>query len=251
MRYYTVDRRDLTKAYLCPFSDTHIGRRDIDIDAITDYVAWVRKTPCVLVWLNGDLLECIPRDAPGDIYDLELVKTSDQVDRVVEIFYPIRNRIIAVTDGNHEGRIYRKTGFDISREIARRLGVIRRYDATSCMIRLRIGKEYYYIYGTHGWMLARTIGARANAFEYMFNNVEADVYIVSHSHAKLLYSRERAYPLTRPMKIQMRKKFGVMSSSWSRWYKNSFVESRQFIPPSRGTARIRLDGARWDVHASI
>jgi len=250
MRYYTV-KVDKPKIYLIPFSDTHFGRKDIDEKAIRDYVDWIKRTPEAYVWLNGDLIECIPRDSPGDIYDLQLVSADAQIERVSEVFKPIRGKIIAIVSGNHENRVYDKTGVDVSRAIAKELGIQKYYDGVAVMVRLIVGKETYYVYGTHGFTLARTVGAKANSFEWMMGNVEADVYIISHSHSKLTYSRERVYPLIRPMRLQMRKKLGVMSSSWSYWYRNSYVERRQFIPPSRGTARIRLDGRRWDVHCSI
>jgi hypothetical protein len=138
--------------------------------------------------LNGDLCESAIRTSHGDIYK-QVGSPDDQKKQVAKWLLPIKGKILGMTTGNHEQRIYRESGTDISDYIAEKLEVP--YRAEGMLYKLSFGdnnnytsdKPYvFWVYISHGYGGARTKGGKAVKVERLSYWQLADVFAMSHDH---------------------------------------------------------------------
>ena len=139
--------------------------------------------------MNGDLIEAALRSSVGDVFS-QKGTPQDQIDRIISQLYPYRKKILGVTDGNHEWRIYKETGFLVGRYIAKSLGAPYRPEGIIIKISFGSGNEghedrpyTYWVYMTHGYGGARTKSAKAVKAERVSAWLPTmDVIIMSHDH---------------------------------------------------------------------
>lgn len=174
---------DVTKVNLYPIGDLHIGSEQCDIEEIKNTIRRVSEDPYAKVIMMGDHIDNITKYSKGNVYRQRLTP-QEQVDIVVDLFSPIKNKIIGVLSGNHENRA-EELGFDVGRMIADYLGVSHYYNREALYIFLSYGiknrmpkiRHTVRIYATHG-----TGGTSNNAVEKLQQVCDADVYIVGHIH---------------------------------------------------------------------
>lgn len=173
---------------LPPTSDIHYGNHLFSNHHLQRHIAFIKDTPNAVTVLCGDMCESAIRTSKGDIFR-QVGTPQDQRDWIIEQFYPLREKILGVVDGNHEARISNDTGVDISKDIAKALNAP--YRPEGMLLKLSFGggnsghgdKPYvYYVYFTHGYGGARTKSAKAVKVERTAAWIDADVYIMSHDH---------------------------------------------------------------------
>ena len=91
------------------FADEHIGDDNCDIARLKERIEYVATHENAYCVLNGDILDYASRSSIGDI-EARQFNIMEQIEKGVELFSPIKDKIIAITSGNHEGRAYRKDG---------------------------------------------------------------------------------------------------------------------------------------------
>lgn len=244
--------QDLDSAYILGISDLHVGAAEFDERYLTDLLAWVHQTPNCYMILNGDLGNMATKDSKSDVYE-ERLSPNQQVKRLKEYFGGLKDRVIGLTEGNHEKRIRLATSIDISEELADYLECPYGREALCLQVRLGKGKNSkpvpYLIYATHGWSSARGAGGKVNMGVSLSNVILADVYIVGHTHTKYLYEHIFLEPDPQNGKIIRRKQ--IVASSGSILDYGGYAVGKGYPPGAKGIPRIRLDGKRKDVHASI
>lgn len=107
--------QDLQQVEIHTFADEHIGDAHCDMERLRERIKYVADTPNAYCILNGDILDNASRSSIGDIETREL-NIMGQIQQGVELFTPIKDKILCVTNGNHENRAYRKEGIDISQK---------------------------------------------------------------------------------------------------------------------------------------
>ena len=149
---------ELTQIELHTFADEHIGDEHSDIKRVLQRIEYVKNTPNAYCILNGDIIDNATRTSIGDIYT-QVFNPMEQLKRAVELFAPIKDKILCITHGNHENRSYKKEGVNISSLIATQLGLADRYTPTSAVLFIRFGKDApvnhyrkfrYTVYVLHG-----------------------------------------------------------------------------------------------------
>ncbi len=173
---------------LPPTSDVHYGNPLFSKRHFLRHIQFIFETKNAYTILNGDLCESSLRTSPGEIYK-QVGTPQDQRDWIIEKLYPIRHKILGVTMGNHERRIWKEVGMDICKDIAKALGAP--YRAEGIFLKISFGdgnngtegRPYtYWIYATHGYGGARTKAAKAVKVERVSTWIDADVYVMSHDH---------------------------------------------------------------------
>ena len=143
------------------FSDLHIGSKKCDYKAIQERIRNVqadKNTYCIIL---GDLMNNSTKTSVGDVYE-EAYTPMQQINHCVEMFRPIKDKILGVTSGNHERRSYKTDGIDLTHFFCSELGISDKYDYCSCLLFLRLGSDtrhskegknsryvFYSIYMTH------------------------------------------------------------------------------------------------------
>lgn len=151
--------------------------------------------------MNGDILDNATKTSIGDTYT-QTYSPMEQLQRAVELFAPIKDKILCVTHGNHENRTYKKEGINLSSLIANQLNLEDRYTATSAVLFIRVGansrgwhetngsgklrKICYTLYVLHGSGGGRKEGAKAIRLADMASIIDTDIYIHSHTHLPMI-----------------------------------------------------------------
>lgn len=189
-----------TCANIYTLADLHIGDQHTNIAAIGKRIEQIKEDPNGLCICNGDLMNTALKTSVSDVYSEEL-SPMQQMQAAVDLLTPIKDKIIAVTTGNHESRIYRTDGIDIMRLVCRELGIEDKYHPDGVLVFLRFGerasnaqhkkenrnpRQWYSIYATHGSGGGRKEGAKAIRLADMAAVVDADVYIHSHTHLPMV-----------------------------------------------------------------
>jgi len=183
---------------IVPLGDLHIGDPNCNIDLIKqtiDYIANTKNCYCIL---NGDLMNNALKTSKSDSY-LETMPMEEQQEKLVELLYPIKDKILMLAQGNHEYRSSLLCGIDPLRYVARSLGLLEkgRYCTGAYLLTLLFGKRNgtdkltnaYVVFGIHGGSGGgRRAGSTANALEDMNKIIpNADLYLHSHTHTQILY----------------------------------------------------------------
>lgn len=251
--------KDISTLELHVFADEHIGDHLCDMPRLQSRIDYVANTPNAYCILNGDILDYASRSSIGDIETREF-NIMDQMERAVELFSPIRKKIICVTNGNHENRGYRKEGFDISRVIASQLGLTDVYTPTAAYIFLRFGrskvqhgrencKQQYGIYVTHGSGGGRKEGAKAIRLADMASICDADVYIHSHTHLPMVMKQGFFRVDNRNRTVNNVTKLFVNTASNLDY--GGYGEAQEYKPNSKDTPIIFLSGSTREMTAHL
>lgn len=221
-------------------SDIHYGCKMCDIDFFETVMDWIYKNPEVFVATNGDLLECSTLSSPS-LFD-QTVNINDQYDYIYNIFKPLadQKRLLFMIRGNHEKRILRDTGYDISRTLAKSLNV--NYFESGCAFELNTKSENqsrfqkYTGYMIHGYTSARTVAGRLNKVRKLSEVVNAEMYCYGHVH-ELFHSKLPFYDINRG-RIRKRYKHYILTGSYLKY--GGYVQEKGYRPVALGSPKIKL-----------
>ncbi len=176
------------KIEIHPMSDLHIGDMHCDYKSILARIEYIKNTPNAYCILDGDLMDMAIATSVGDTYGAG-IQPMEQLKHCVRLFEPIKDKILAVLPGNHENRIYRSDGIDITSLMCGQLGIASRYSSTTALVFVRFGKtkergrpQLYIIYVTHGSGGGRREGGKINRLADLSSIVDADIYVMGHTH---------------------------------------------------------------------
>jgi hypothetical protein len=181
-----------------------------------------------------------------------------QIQQGVDFFDPIKDKILCITNGNHENRAYRKEGIDISRLVALQLGIGDLYSPASALLFLRFGKlsahhnnrkALYTIFCNHGSGGGRKEGAKAIRLADMASIVDADIYIHSHTHLGMIMKQGFFRTDLPSSSVQNVTKLFVNTSSNLSY--GGYGEAQEFKPNSKDTPVIYLNGCKKEMYAKL
>lgn len=241
------------------FSDLHIGDKHCDVAAIKREIEYVRDTPNCYAILNGDIVNNATKTSVSDSY-AELLSPMQQLALYVELFEPIKDKILVMTQGNHENRTYIKEGVDLTEVVAQQLGLKDRYSKTGAVLFLKLGEHkldnsskrvpiVYSFYIIHGSGGGRKEGAKAIRLADMASIIDVDVYIHGHTHLPMIL-REGFYRTDMSNGVvKYVDKLFVNGSARLRY--GGYGESFEFKPSSLICPTLRLSGTHKFASASL
>ena len=176
-----------------PFADLHIGDRNCNTRLIKERIESVKNNPNAYIILNGDIINNATKASVSDTYGEEM-PPMEQLTRFIEIFEPVKDRILCATSGNHENRTYKQDGIDLTYLAMQQFGIADRYASEGVVLFVHFGtttrhksKVVYSIYATHGSGGGRRPGAKINRLEDMLGIVQCDCYVHSHTHTPIIF----------------------------------------------------------------
>ena len=189
-------QRNLKEVEIRIFADLHIGDKHCDIDLIQKEIAYVANTPNCYAILNGDIVNNATKTSVSDSY-AEMLSPMEQIALYIKLFEPIKDKILVMTQGNHENRTYIKEGIDLTEVVAQQLGLQDRYSKTGAVLFLKVGEHklrnsskrvpiVYSFYIVHGSGGGRKEGAKAIRLADMASIIDVDCYIHSHTHLPMV-----------------------------------------------------------------
>lgn len=246
------------------FADEHIGDNHCDLKRLQERIEYVVSTPNAYCVLNGDLIDNATKTSIGDCYANEF-NPMEQLKTAVALFEPLKDKIIAISHGNHENRTYRKEGIDLSYLLAAQLGLADRYTATSAVIFLRFGersggiketngsgnvrKVCYTLYMLHGSGGGRKEGAKAIRLADMASIIDCDIYLHAHTHLPMVMKQGFFRIDPRNSKVACVEKLFVNTAANLDY--GGYGEAGEFKPSSKTSPIIYLSGKKKEFSARL
>ena len=241
-----------------PMADLHIGDNMCDFKAVQERIEYIRTTQNAFCILDGDLMDAAIASSIGDTYSASL-QPMEQLKMCVKIFEPIKDKIIAVLPGNHENRVQKSVGIDMTEVMCSQLGIPETYSPTTALLFIRFGTQgakfhnrpqLYTAYVTHGSGGGRREGGKVNRLADLASIVDADIYIHSHTHLPVVFREGffRTYPSTSSL-AQVDKLF-VNTAAFSLNY-GGYGDKAGFKPASKKSPVIYLHGLKHDMWAKL
>lgn len=259
----TKDLSRFSKVYLIPLSDFHIGCGYSDIDKIRGYLDWIKQRDNAFTILNGDLMNCATKDSSPDLFE-DLVTPDTAYDQLRALLMPIKDKILMITRGGHEEAIFRRVGADYMARLAYDLGDLP-YKPDGGMVAMRLeknnNKRVFWVYATHGWGGARTIGAKVKKAQDLMLIANADVYVISHDHTQnvtrgnILEPPRSKLSFKRPCYLTVGRRLFINTGGFIAY--SGYIQRKGYTPQDLGTPRVRMEIKKdhdlyyRDLHTSI
>lgn len=190
---------------LVPIGDSHIGSPVCDIEEIKRTVKYVQEGEGRYAILHGDFIDNGIPSSKTDVIG-QTMTMQEQLNLAVELFLPIKDKILCILDGNHEARTKRVAGIDITSFMALRLGVEEVYSTGTgaVLLDLKFGKgnrsgvktasHHFTVVVAHGARSGVSVGSAATGLEGLQRIiVNADLYVIGHTHKILNFIKEVYY----------------------------------------------------------
>ena len=239
---------------ILPMADLHIGDNMCDYKSIMDRIEYIKNTKNAYCILDGDLMDTAICSSIGDTYGANL-QPMEQLNHCVRIFEPIKDKILAVLPGNHENRVYKADGIDITELMCAQLRIPQKYSPTTALLFVRFGeakhhrRQLYTIYVTHGSGGGRREGGKVNRLADLAAIVDADIYIISHTHLPLIFKEGYFRVSGSNSSVAMVDKLFVNTAASLNY--GGYGDKAGFKPASKSSPVIYLNGLKREMWAKL
>jgi len=251
-------------AYLIPIGDIHLGDSSFSDEAETKlrgYIKWIRSKSNARVILMGDVFNVATRTSVTSPF--QKLSLKEEMECALEIFKPIKDKIIGAIDGNHEQRATDFLNYSPLIPFCHILGT--KYFQYSAVFKFGVGvtnkgttgkprtapKVMYLIFAHHTTGGGSTVGGRINRVDKLRQIlINADIYLGAHNHALINAPVEGFICDKMSGNITRHRQHIIDCGSYLDW-QGSYAEMKMYPPQKLGSPRIRLDGSRKDVHVSL
>lgn len=256
MKAIRCDLPDFEQIEIHPMSDLHIGDSMCDFKMIQERIEHIKNTPNAYCILDGDLMDTAICSSIGDTYGANL-QPMEQLKLCVKIFEPIKDKILAVLPGNHENRVYKSDGLDMTELMCAQLGIPEKYSATTALLFIRFGRQkqnhnrplFYTAYITHGSGGGRKEGGKANRLADLASIVDADIYIHGHTHLPLVFKESFFRVSGSNSSVSLVDKLFVNTAAALNY--GGYGDKAGFKPASKSTPVIYLSGRQRSMKAIL
>lgn len=253
--------QDLEQIKILSLSDIHIGDINCDFKLLQRRLDYIKSDPECYCILSGDLMNTATRSSKSDIYS-ELIPPKEQLERCVDIFGEIKDKILCIVPGNHELRTYKSEGIDMTAIMAAQLGLSDKYSDTTALLFIRFGKAArakhsgkgkrplcYSAYVTHGGGGGRKEGGKVNRLADLASIVDADIYIHSHTHLPVIMKQAFFRTDTRNSTVALVDKLFVNTGAHLDY--GGYGDIQSYKPSSKTTPIICLSGTHKRMTATL
>lgn len=244
--------RDVT---ILPIADVHIGDKLSNLKLLKEALLRIKNEPNTYTIINGDLCNMALKNSKSDVY-ADSLSPMEQVLTVTEMLEDIKDKILVLSTGNHEDRTKRETSIDVTRLIAKQLGIEDRYADAWWYLYLTFGEDShkrginYAITGVHGYGGGRKSGAKINRLEDMSQAVIADLYIMSHTHKPISTKSCIYIPYYQNKTLTKEELHYLMTNSFLE-SDGGYAEKMGFPPSNTSLTEARLDGSKKKIKVII
>lgn len=249
---------ELEEIEIHPLSDWHIGDAHHDAIHTEAILKHIKETPNAYCILGGDMMDTAIANSVGDTYGAKL-QPMEQLKLCVKLFEPIKDKILCIVPGNHENRIYKYDGIDLTAMMASQLGLAARYSSTAALLFVRFGrlnrrtaenrKTIYTIYVAHGSGGGKRVGGKLNRLEDMANIVDADIFLMGHTHQPAIIRNSYYRVSASNSSVQCVDRLFVNTAAALDY--GGYGETQGFRPASKANPVILLSGKEKKATARV
>ena len=237
---------DTDEVKVIPFGDWHLGYPTCNLKKIKGTIKYIKESNARVI-LMGDLMEAGSKHSVAASWLDQNLKPQEKFDTIQALLTPIKDQILVILNGNHEFRIFKDTGIEISKMLAKNLGVP--YGGNSCFIRIKVKDHNYILYAQHGSTSSRYLHTKMAVCIRTSQHTKADVYVYAHTHELANAASIYRYFDLKTKSIKYKKKYFVLTGHFLE-YSGSYAERKDYSPGKTGVAKIKLFGDRRDIHIS-
>jgi len=251
---HTFPRRDLK---LYAVADLHVGSREFMEQVWLDFRAQVLREPDSRLIIVGDAMNNALKNTVSNVY-AEKMRPREQKAWLIEQLGPLRDRILAITPGNHEERSVKEADDNPLYDVACKLDLEDYYRDCACFITLRFGEKNgnglknptYTICATHGAGGGILTGAAVNRNERFAYAIDGlDLLIVAHSHkpwvtqpGKVVIDAQNNRVSIKPFKV-------AVATAWMEY--GGYALKKQMLPAVHAEQEILLRGKEKKIRVTM
>ena len=247
--------KSLDSIEIYTLADWHIGDKYCNISEIKDTLNYIKNTPNAYAILNGDLMNNATKQSVSDCYAEEM-KPQEQLQTLCDLIEPIKDKVLFITQGNHEARTYKTDGIDLTAIMAKQLGIYDKYARVGGVLFLRFGEDRkhhrrmcYTFYITHGSGGGKKEGGKANGLCDLASIVDTDIYIHAHTHLPMVI-KENFYRLDNKNSCVAETEKLFVNSAATLSY-GGYGQQFKFKPANTTSPIIYLDGHKKRFSARL
>lgn len=247
--------RIIDKITIIPIADVHIGDKLSNLKLLKEALQRIKEEPDTYTIINGDLCNMALKNSKSDVYSDGLTP-MEQVLTATELLEDIKNKILVISTGNHEDRTIKETNIDVTRLIAKQLGIEDRYADAWWYLYLTFGKDNkgraitYGITGIHGYGGGRKSGGKINRLEDMSQVVIADLYLMSHTHKPISTKNCIYIPYYQSRALSKQEMYYLMTNSFLE-SDGGYAEKMGFAPTNTSLTEAHLSGTKRKIKLLI
>ena len=226
-------RIDADNAFIFTLSDLHIGSNSKEY--MNDIIKFIQKVPNSYVIIGGDCIDNPTRNSPGTLLD-NYCSPQEQINMAVEILTPIKDKILAFIEGNHEARREKDCYISVTQMIATLLGIPTTYKRELAIGYISVGNDNCYSY-------ADLHKHKKTKNYYDFYNV--DCLILEHTHEFNFIEKPVVYHNKYTKKPSIRFRYEINNGSALAF--PHYAKTSGFSIQNIGTYVIELSGKKRNI----
>lgn len=248
-RKVLVHKFNQDKVTLVLMGDEHIGSKFYDEKTHRKMLDWCfeNKTPIILM---GDEMETATKTSIGAGVFEQSEIVQGQLEKTVAIYKPLADEglILGNHIGNHEARIYNHSGANLSKILSQMLKI--NYLGVGAAHIVRVGKQSYTIYTTHGSSGARLPHTKIANTIKMASMIDTEIYAQGHLH-QLSHHTQNYYKVDKQSKTikESQKHYIITGSYLDHW--GSYAQIQSYEPARKGSPKLKLAGSEHRIRVSL
>ena len=228
-------KKESIKIY--PIGDVHLGSVQCNELAWRQFIQAVAGDPDAYVLLLGDLIDNSTKNSVASPFEA-VMTPLEQKKAMSKYLEPIKDKILAITTGNHEARSSKESDVDLTEDIAIKLDIEDRYRKEICYVKVAVGErsdhrpqQTYIMVLTHGAGGGALTGSGINKAERFSAIIEGvDVFISGHTHKPAITKPRRLFIDTRTNSVIERDTVVLTASSWLSY--GGYAAAKMLVPSS-------------------
>lgn len=251
----SADLGEHEEIILYGLSDWHLGSEYCDRKLLQGFIDTIQATKNAYCLILGDVMDNALKNSKSNVYTATM-NPHQQINEAANMLYPIRNKVLAVTEGNHELRSIKEVALLPLNSLTTKLAYGMEYEKAEKYVsdRYSIGAFLLFvtfsntrnsgrpttfsIYCKHGSGGGSTAGGKINAMEKMQRQVVADIYMSGHTHVQMGFAP--AIYIADPIRKKMieQKQLNINTGMFLRW--GGYAAEGNYPPSVTGTPYVKM-----------
>lgn len=227
--------------------DVHYGSKQCNVEKFEKILKFCLENE-LYVFGMGDMIESNSRHSVGaGVY--EQLTPQQQIEDISEYLRPLAKKglIVGYLTGNHENRVNKELGIDISKLICKDLSIP--YLGYAGWSLFYIGSQSYSIYTTHGASSATLKHTKLKAVLDVSKSFEADLVAMGHIHDIIIDSAEYQKVNKKRKTIEVRKSYVIVTGHYYNY--GGYAQEKGYSLTKIGSPKVKLFSDKFDIHVSI
>ncbi len=252
---------DVKRIKVSPFGDIHVGAPYFREDLFDAFVEEVLADPHWFLVGIGDFGDFVMKSSVGSVFEQTLTPQQQRKWLKTKL-WPLRDRILALMEGNHDERSAKDTGISMAQLVAADLELENLYQPDGAVMILQFGRaedhgtqrgrpkpQTYTGYATHGRTGGRLPGAKIIAVDRLGQFAHTDFVMMGHVHDKMSRKIRMLDVEVRSRKPRLREQAQIIAGSFLDF--GGYAQKFAYQPGALGMPTLILDGTKHDMEIVI